>query len=132
MFENISIAFFIYFVLLSFIFLNLFLFFFLYYFRRLLLSLSLFQSNGHVQNLHYVHYLSTSYLCQWLNIDNETKVCDQTPHTPENALLNSLVNAETFYNNISIILGNEPLSTVRRNLIAGSALMLISIKRKEN
>ena len=65
-------------------------------------------------------------------IDNETKVCDQTPHTPENASLNSLVNAETFYNNISIILGNEPLSTVRRNLIAGSALMLISIKRKEN
>ena len=34
--------------------------------------------------------------------------------------------------NISIILGNEPLSTVRRNLIAGSALMLISIERKEN
>ena len=32
---------------------------------------------------------------QWLNIDNETKVYDNTPHSPGNALLNSLVNAET-------------------------------------
>lgn len=34
--------------------------------------------------------------------------------------------------NISIILGNEPLSTVRRNLLAGSALMLVFIEKKKN
>ena len=61
---NISIASLIYFVLLSFIFLYLFLFFFLLFFRCLLFSLSLFQSNGPVQNLHLtliVNIISLSF-----------------------------------------------------------------------